>query len=325
MAKKPTYEELEQRVKELKQAESERKRAKRALTESEQELKLTISATTDGIWKWNFLTNELFFSPQYYTMLGYEPDEFPASYESWVNLIHPDDLETTLSVTGNFLKTKPDTYENEFRLKTKSGYYRWIHTKARVVERAENGEAVRMIGNHQDITEAKQAEEALRESEEKYRAMMEAINDPVYICSQDYRVEYMNPALSRRTGRDATGEHCFKVLHGLDQKCSWCMHDKAQQGEYSELEIVSPKDNRSYHVSQSFIARKDGTISKMTVFRDTTDLKTLETQLQQAQKMEAIGTLAGGIAHDFNNILGGIIGYAELAKMKAPEGSNVIA
>ena len=63
----------------------------------------------------------------------------------------------------------------------------------------------------------------------------------------------------------------------------------------------------------------------MTVLRDTTDLKKLEIQLQQAQKMEAIGTLAGGIAHDFNNILGGIIGYAELAKMKAPEDSNVIA
>ena len=63
----------------------------------------------------------------------------------------------------------------------------------------------------------------------------------------------------------------------------------------------------------------------MTVFRDTTDLKILETQLQQAQKMEAIGTLAGGISHDFNNILGGIIGYAELAKMRAAEESKVVA
>jgi nitrogen-specific signal transduction histidine kinase len=103
------------------------------------------------------------------------------------------------------------------------------------------------------------------------------------------------------------------------------MHHKVQKSESFQSEIVSPKDNRSYHVSQSAIVHGDGSISKVTVFRDTTDLKTLETQLQQAQKMEAIGTLAGGIAHDFNNILGGILGYAELAKMKAPEGSNVIA
>ena len=176
-----------------------------------------------------------------------------------------------------------------------------------------------------DNSEQKQIAAALRESEEKYRSMMGAMKDPVYICSQDFRVEYMNPAMIRRTGRDATGEHCFKALHDLDEKCPWCMHDKVQQGEYYASEIVSPKDNRSYHVSSSPIVHGDGAISKMTVFRDTTDLKTLETQLQQAQKMEAIGTLAGGISHDFNNILGGIIGYAELAKMKAPDESKVIA
>jgi len=135
----------------------------------------------------------------------------------------------------------------------------------------------------------------------------------------------MNPAMIRRTERDATGEFCFKVLHDLEEKCPWCMHDKAQQDEHLESEIINPKDNRSYYISQSPVVHEDGSVSKLTVFRDTTDMRTLETQLQQAQKMEAIETLAGGIAHDFNNILGGIMGYAELAKMKAPEGSKVTA
>ena len=161
----------------------------------------------------------------------------------------------------------------------------------------------------------KRVEVALRENEEKYRSMMESMKDPIYICSQDYRVEYMNPSMVQRTGHDATGEKCFKALHDLDEKCPWCLHDKAQQGESIGSEIVSPKDNRTYHVSQSPIVHEDGSISEMTVFRDTTRLKKLEDQLHQALKMEAVGTLAGGIAHDFNNLLMAIQGHASIMLM----------
>jgi len=171
-----------------------------------------------------------------------------------------------------------------------------------------------------DINDRKQAEGALLESEVKYRSMMEAMIDSVYICSPDYRIEYINPAMIKSVGRDATGEHCFKALHALDEKCPWCLHHKTQTGEHFTTDIVSPKNNRSYHVSHSPIVHADGSISKMTVYRDTTDLKEMENQLQQAQKMEAIGTLAGGIAHDFNNILFPVFGYLEMMLIDTPEG-----
>jgi PAS domain S-box-containing protein len=140
---------------------TERKRAEKAQRASEQELALTLDATTEGIWKWDFRSDELSFSPRYYTMLGYEPDEFPAGYESWASLIHPDDLHQTLEVAAQYLATRPDVYENEFRLRTKSGDYRWIRAEGRVVARDEQGHALRMIGNHRDITERKRAEHAL--------------------------------------------------------------------------------------------------------------------------------------------------------------------
>jgi PAS domain S-box-containing protein len=123
---------------------------------------------------------------------------------------------------------------------------------------------------------------ALRESEEKYRSMMEAMSDPVYICSADFRVTYTNPAMVERTGRDATGEPCYKTIHGLDEKCPWCVHEKVQQGESVETEILSPKDGRFYHVSHSPIFHVDGSISKMTILRDITNEKRAQKALRKA-------------------------------------------
>lgn len=162
------------------------------------------------------------------------------------------------------------------------------------------------------------ADGTMKESEEKYRSMMESIADPVYTCSPDFRVEYMNPAMVKRTGYNAAGDFCYRALHGLEEKCSWCMHGKVQKGQFYEADIVSPKDNHSFHLSCSPIYHQDGSVSMTTIFRDTTKLRNMESHLRQAQKMEAIGTLAGGIAHDFNNILLPIIGYTEMTFADLP-------
>lgn len=128
----------------------------------------------------------------------------------------------------------------------------------------------------------KQSEEALRESEEKYRSMMEGMKHPVYICSPDYRVTYMNPAMIQRTGADLTGEPCYTVIHARDDKCPWCVHEKVQKGDHVETTVVSPKDRRSYHVSHSPLFHADGSISKMTIFTDITQQKRTEKALQKA-------------------------------------------
>jgi PAS domain S-box-containing protein len=160
----------------------------KALSEAEKNLQRTLDATTDGIWTWNFKTNDLFFSPKYYTMLGYDPNAFEACYENWLKLIHPDDQKNAIAVAAEFLKTKPDFYENTFRLKTKKGDYRWIHAHARVVERDEKGDAVYLIGNHEDITERKQTEEELRKSEERFRILSQAGFEGVVVHEKGYIV-----------------------------------------------------------------------------------------------------------------------------------------
>jgi PAS domain S-box-containing protein len=138
-------------------------------------LKNTLEATTDGIWTWDFVTEKMSFSSKYYTMLGYEPNEFEPSFEKWIELIHPDDRKNTQEVITKYLETKSDDYENLFRMKSMNGDYRWIRSKGRVVEWNDTGEPILMIGNHEDITERKQVEESLRRSDLIINSTMDTV------------------------------------------------------------------------------------------------------------------------------------------------------
>jgi PAS domain S-box-containing protein len=177
-----------------------------------------------------------------------------------------------------------------------------------------------------DITEIKEKELKLSESEEKYRSMMDSLEDLVYICSADYHIEFMNPAMMKWMGRDATGELCYNAIHGFNKTCPWCVHDNVIAGKQVGFE-KSFADTNTYHISNSPIFHTDGSVSQLSIFRNITPLKKMETRVQQAQKMESIGNLAGGIAHDFNNILFPIIGLSEMLiedlPKNSPENENV--
>ncbi|MBF0201468.1 MAG: response regulator [Desulfamplus sp.] len=165
----------------------------------------------------------------------------------------------------------------------------------------------------------------LQESDHKYQRMMESLKDPVYIASEDFRVQYVNPAMALRIGSGMEGKFCFEAVHGLTSRCPWCRNIDLKKMGHVEQDIVSPKDNRSYHTSASLFANEDGTYSKITIFRDTTEIKNLQERLQQAQKMESIGTLAAGIAHDFNNILFPIMGHTEMLLSEFPQNSPLVS
>jgi signal transduction histidine kinase/CheY-like chemotaxis protein/PAS domain-containing protein len=176
----------------------------------------------------------------------------------------------------------------------------------------------------------KQSYEDLQKSEERYRSMMEQMTDAVCICSPNLTIEYLNPMMIKRVGRNAVGETCFNALHDFNSKCEWCVFDLLLKGESVETTIISPKDKRHFRVKSMPIHNRDGSVSKMAIYRDVTDYQhaiaekeTAEALLQQAQKMESIGTLAGGIAHDFNNILYSLIGYTELARDEVEKNSRM--
>ena len=128
------------------------------------------------------------------------------------------------------------------------------------------------------------AEDKRQRSEDRYRSILEAMTDAVYICSPDFRIEYMNPKMLDRIGYDATGELCHKAINDLNDKCPFCVSAKVQQGQALQTEIVSPKDRRSYLVSHSPIHNVDATISTMAIYRDITILKNTEAALRGSEE-----------------------------------------
>ncbi len=285
--------------------------AAEALEKSKEQFELAMKFANEGLYDWDLQTNEIYFSPVWKGMLGYRDDEIANDFSEWERLTRPEDAASSWKMLNEVLEGKRDRFEKEFQMRHKDGHWVDILSRANVIF-DENGKGVRVVGTHMDISRIKEMENALRESELKYRSIMEASKDPTYICSPDYHVQYMNPAMVEWIGGDRTGEICHEAIHGLTQRCPWCTFKLLLEGESVSKEIVTPRDKRRYLTSNAPIVHVDGSISKLSMYHDVTDLMEIEARLQRAQKMESIGNLAGGIAHDFNNLLSPIIGMSEL-------------
>jgi len=127
----------------------------------------------DGIYHWNIITSELRFSPEYYTIAGYEPYEFPEHYDEWEKRIHPDDLQKVLTRSSLFLNGQTSIYNEVFRFLTKNGDWMWIRARATMVERDENGKPKIITGTHRDISSEMVTAQSLQESDNTFRSVVQ--------------------------------------------------------------------------------------------------------------------------------------------------------
>jgi diguanylate cyclase (GGDEF)-like protein/PAS domain S-box-containing protein len=142
---------------------SERQRAMQALRDSEQRWQFALEGARDGVWDWNLLTDEVFFSRQWKQMLGYTEHEIAGLLEEWDKRVHPEDKARTYADIEKHLKGEAPYYQNEHRVLCKDGTYKWILDRGMIVARDAAGKPTRMIGTHTDISERKRAEETIRE------------------------------------------------------------------------------------------------------------------------------------------------------------------
>ncbi|HAY37983.1 MAG TPA: hypothetical protein DCY53_00780 [Desulfobacteraceae bacterium] len=311
----------------------ERNYAEKSLCESEMRYRLLADNVRDVIWARDMNLRLTYISPSIMEQQGYTAEEAMARTpeETWP----PDSIKLIGKVLAEELeiekKEKKDPSRSrtiEVEVKCKDGSTKWTEAKMSFL-RDQNGQPAGIIGVTRDISERKQSEEALRESEEKYRTVLEANPDPVVVYDMEGNVSYFNPAFTRVFGwtlPERLGNKMDIFVPAEAWRETKMMIEKVQAGErFSNIETLRyNKKGNTIPVSVSGAIYKDkngNPIGSIINLRDISHQKKLEAQLKQAQKMEAIGTLAGGIAHDFNNILSSVIGYTELALDNEKRGS----
>jgi PAS domain S-box-containing protein len=186
-------------------------------------------------------------------------------------------------------------------------------------------EALQIVGEIISGDLERRASENKLESERKQLlSIFDSIDEIIYITDPNtYEIIYVNQALKDAFQKELIGGICYREFQGNDSPCEFCTNEiilKQKPAAY-RWEYHNPELNRDYAIVDRIIKWPDGRDVRFELAIDITERKRLEERIQQAQKLEAIGTLAGGIAHDFNNILFPLMGFAEMLKMDIPPDS----
>ncbi|MEW6347544.1 MAG: PAS domain S-box protein [Thermodesulfobacteriota bacterium] len=304
---------------------TDRVESERALRESEERYRLLTDHSLTGIYihQDNVF---VFVNERLAGMVGYEPHEMIGK-PFWV-FVHPADMEM-VKQRGMARARGEEVIPNyEFRMTCKDGSTIWVELLAATTFL---GSRWANMGNVADITERKKTQDALRESEQKYRTIVETIQDAYYELDLHGKLIFFN----RRT--------CELLGYRPEQLVGMTYHqfmDEASAGKFVEAlnrvyRTGEPTILFDYEVIRQDGARRTVELSVSlaaeprttpTVFygiaRDVTERKAMERHVFHLEKMQAIGTLAGGIAHDFNNILYAVMGFTELAMDEIPSGSS---
>jgi len=294
------------------------RRSEEALRESEAKYRELFENASDVIYTHDLNGNYTSVNEAAKKILGYTSGEFLAL--NFRDVVAPGHLP----ITEEELRKKTQngverTGPYELLVRSKEGTPLWLEVSSRIIK--DRGQPVAVHGTARDITARKRAEEALRESQEKYRLVVENANEAIFVV-QDNMLRFVNPKANEITGyseEELTARPFVEFIHPDDQAMVAERYAERIAGRNPPhvyaFRIIDTFGNVKWAEINTVSISWEGRPATLNFLVDISDRRRMEEELVKVQKLESLGVLAGGIAHDFNNILTAILGNISLAKM----------
>ncbi len=269
---------------------TERKKTEDSLRQSERRLDLALKGSGLAFWDLNVRTGDAIFDERWAEILGYPVSELTSNLDAWRKSLHPDDLSRAMAELMDHLEGRKSDYYAEYRIRTRSGSWKWIADSGKAYEWDDEGKPLRAAGTHLDITGRKQAEKALRESETRFRQLIENAPEGIFVQTRG-RFAYLNNAALRvfgaRSRDEIIGQPLIERIHpdyhaAVKERTRILNEEK--RAVPPQDQVYLRLDGTLVDVSVSVVPmRYEGDDGALAFIRDISERKQAEESLKQSE------------------------------------------